>query len=82
MQLVVAYLMKTEGLSRDAALASVKSKRACAEPNAGFMTQLQHWGAMGCQIKVGKQSGLGCANSVSHTHTHTHTHTCKMSCNH
>ena len=52
LQVVVAYLMKQEGLSRDEALASVKKARDCAEPNSGFMTQLEHWGDMGCQVKV------------------------------
>ena len=52
MQIVVAYLMKEEGLSRDAALQSVQGGRDCAHPNEGFMTQLERWGDMGCQILV------------------------------
>ena len=43
LQIVVAYLMRQEGLSRDDALASVAQHRPIVCPNEGFMRQLQHW---------------------------------------
>ncbi|MCJ1467934.1 hypothetical protein MMC07_006559 [Pseudocyphellaria aurata] len=49
---VVAYLMKSEGLTRDAALQSVQEARDCACPNQGFMVQLQRWQNMGCELRV------------------------------
>ena len=42
-QIVVAYLMRQEGLSRDEALQSVAQQRPIVGPNEGFMRQLQHW---------------------------------------
>ena len=51
-QLVVAYVMKEEGLSRDAALQSVQEARDCASPNPGFMVQLKQWEGMGCELRV------------------------------
>ncbi|KAK9809664.1 hypothetical protein WJX73_001963 [Symbiochloris irregularis] len=54
--LVTAYLMKTEGLSRDDALDSVRQARSCADPNAGFRRQLQQWEDMGCEIKADSPS--------------------------
>mmetsp|Transcript_35386 Transcript_35386/g.80843 ORF Transcript_35386/g.80843 Transcript_35386/m.80843 type:complete len:139 (-) Transcript_35386:27-443(-) len=39
--LVVAYLMKTQGLSADKALELVRAQRPIAEPNTNFMTQLR-----------------------------------------
>ena len=42
-QVVVAYLMRQEGLSRDEALASVRQQRSVAWPNEGFMRQLLRW---------------------------------------
>jgi hypothetical protein len=38
--IVVAYIMKMRHISRDAALAIVKSRRAVAAPNSGFMASL------------------------------------------
>ncbi|XP_076920354.1 dual specificity protein phosphatase 1-like [Bidens hawaiensis] len=40
---VVAYLMKTHGMSSSKALNLVKSKRSVAAPNAGFILQLQRY---------------------------------------
>ncbi|KAM0031995.1 putative phosphoric monoester hydrolase [Helianthus debilis subsp. tardiflorus] len=40
---VVAYLMKTHGMSSYEALNLVKSKRSVAAPNAGFILQLQSY---------------------------------------
>ncbi|KAE9602120.1 putative phosphoric monoester hydrolase [Lupinus albus] len=39
--IVVAYLMKTRGMSLSEALQHVKGKRAVAAPNPGFIRQLQ-----------------------------------------
>jgi len=38
---VTAYLMKTRNLSTEEALAFVSSKRACVDPNKGFIQQLK-----------------------------------------
>ncbi|MFS7933163.1 putative phosphoric monoester hydrolase [Helianthus anomalus] len=40
---VVAYLMKTHGMSSSKALNLVKSKRSVVAPNAGFILQLQSY---------------------------------------
>ncbi|MFS7933174.1 putative phosphoric monoester hydrolase [Helianthus anomalus] len=40
---VVAYLMKTHGMSSSKALNLVKSKRSVVAPNVGFMLQLQSY---------------------------------------
>ena len=45
---MAAYLMREEGLSRDEVLASVKRARAVADPNEGFLVQLQQWQELGC----------------------------------
>jgi len=37
---VIAYAMKEQGWSLDAAYEHVKQKRSCIKPNAGFMQQL------------------------------------------
>jgi len=37
---VIAYAMKEQGWSLDAAYQYVKEKRSCIKPNAGFMQQL------------------------------------------
>ncbi|KAJ4834374.1 Dual specificity protein phosphatase 1 [Turnera subulata] len=39
--IIVAYLMKTHGMTLTQALAHVKSKRPQASPNSGFISQLQ-----------------------------------------
>ncbi|KAL8158135.1 hypothetical protein AgCh_002726 [Apium graveolens] len=41
--IVVAYLMKKHGMSYSEALQHVKSKRAIASPNSGFLLQLQNF---------------------------------------
>ncbi|XP_076903340.1 dual specificity protein phosphatase 1-like [Bidens hawaiensis] len=41
--IVVAYLMKTHGMSSSKALKLVKSKRGVVAPNAGFVLQLQSY---------------------------------------
>ncbi|KAF9522250.1 protein-tyrosine phosphatase-like protein [Crepidotus variabilis] len=40
---VIAYLMRYEGMSLAEALAFVKDKRACVKPNVGFMRCLKVW---------------------------------------
>ena len=39
----VAYLMKKDGLSRDAALATIRTKRPEIRPNPAFMSLLLEW---------------------------------------
>lgn len=39
--IVLAYLMKINGMSLDEALAYIRSKRCIAQPNEGFMRQLK-----------------------------------------
>lgn len=39
--IVVAYLMKTSGMSLSQAMEHVKSKRPLASPNPGFIRQLE-----------------------------------------
>ncbi|XP_074381978.1 dual specificity protein phosphatase 1-like [Apium graveolens] len=41
--IVVAYLIKKHGMSYSEALQHVKSKRAIASPNSGFLLQLQNF---------------------------------------
>ena len=38
--IVIAYIMRTRRLQYDAALALVKGRRSCVDPNPGFQTQL------------------------------------------
>eukprot|EP00042_Codosiga_hollandica_P037269 m.291546 g.291546 ORF g.291546 m.291546 type:complete len:90 (-) comp55099_c0_seq3:50-319(-) len=38
---VLAYLMRKQGFALDDALALVKDKRPCAQPNSGFLAQLR-----------------------------------------
>ncbi|KAH8822330.1 protein-tyrosine phosphatase-like protein [Flagelloscypha sp. PMI_526] len=40
---VIAYLISRHGMSFDTALAHCKEKRACVEPNSGFVDVLQEW---------------------------------------
>ena len=49
-QMVCAYLMATEGLSLEEAIASVREKRRVICPNQGFYAQLQLWEQMGCKL--------------------------------
>lgn len=59
--MVCAYLMATEGLSLEAAIASVREKRRVICPNQGFHAQLQLWEQMGCKLDEGNptyRSGL------------------------
>ncbi|KAI3727096.1 hypothetical protein L1987_66905 [Smallanthus sonchifolius] len=51
--IVVAYLMKTHGMSSSEALNLVKSKRSVAAPNAGFILQLQSYEKSLREILVG-----------------------------
>lgn len=44
--LVCAYLMKSCGLTWRQALAFVKAKRSCVDPNIGFLSQLEEWEGM------------------------------------
>ncbi|VDB95559.1 unnamed protein product [Peniophora sp. CBMAI 1063] len=41
--IVIAYLMRKRGMTFDAALAYVRSRRACIKPNSGFVRCLQEW---------------------------------------
>ena len=41
--IVIAYLIRNQGLSYEKALDLVKRKRACVKPNAGFVRALQEW---------------------------------------
>jgi hypothetical protein len=50
LQMVTAYLMATEGLSPEAALAAVREKRKVACPNSGFLKQLELFHRMGCKF--------------------------------
>ncbi|KAF6749375.1 protein-tyrosine phosphatase-like protein [Ephemerocybe angulata] len=40
---VIAYLIRNQGMSFDNAQSFVKRKRACIKPNSGFMRALQEW---------------------------------------
>uniref|UniRef100_A0A7S1SGA9 protein-tyrosine-phosphatase n=1 Tax=Tetraselmis chuii TaxID=63592 RepID=A0A7S1SGA9_9CHLO len=53
---VAAYIIKSEGLNPEEAVALVKEKRGCAEPNSGFVRQLSAWHTMG--NKVDKEHAL------------------------
>mmetsp|Transcript_42784 Transcript_42784/g.109482 ORF Transcript_42784/g.109482 Transcript_42784/m.109482 type:complete len:231 (-) Transcript_42784:762-1454(-) len=50
---VAAYLVKHNNLSPEDAVALVKEKRRCADPNSGFLKQLAAWHAMGCKVDKG-----------------------------
>ena len=52
MQIVAAYLMKKEKLTRDEALHSLRKRRACVAPNAG-MCALTHTMMMHCAHSAG-----------------------------
>ncbi|EJD02635.1 phosphatases II [Fomitiporia mediterranea MF3/22] len=41
--IIVAYLIQEEEMSYDEALATVKSKRLCVQPNCGFERTLRTW---------------------------------------
>mmetsp|Transcript_3525 Transcript_3525/g.8908 ORF Transcript_3525/g.8908 Transcript_3525/m.8908 type:complete len:227 (-) Transcript_3525:43-723(-) len=47
---VVAYLMREEGLTAAQALDKVRTIRSVISPNAGFAAQLQVWEEMGCTL--------------------------------
>jgi predicted protein tyrosine phosphatase len=46
--IVIAYLMREEGLSYERAYASVVKARPIAQPNTGFSHQLEWYGSAGC----------------------------------
>ena len=48
--MVIAYLMRKQGLTYQKALDKVKFKRSIVRPNPGFQKQLQIWEEMGCSI--------------------------------
>lgn len=48
--IVIAYMMRKQGLTYEEALEKVKRKRSLVKPNVGFVKQLQLWGEMGCTI--------------------------------
>lgn len=43
---VIAYLIRNQGMSFDSAHSFLKRKRACIKPNSGFMKALQDWEAL------------------------------------
>ncbi|KAJ3093967.1 hypothetical protein HK100_006330 [Physocladia obscura] len=47
---VAAYLLKSRAISVDAAMLTIKSKHASANPNDGFIAQLHIYHRMGCKI--------------------------------
>ncbi|NXF02329.1 DUS12 phosphatase, partial [Smithornis capensis] len=53
---VTAYLMKTQGLGWEEALAAVRAAKPDAEVNPGFLAQLKLYEAMGCAVD--SSSGL------------------------
>ena len=48
--MVCAWAMKAKGLSRDDAMARLRTRHEDACPNEGFMAQLELWERMGCRI--------------------------------
>jgi dual specificity phosphatase 12 len=52
---VIAFLMMKYKMSRDSALAEVKSKRRVIDPNDNFMRQLQIWEQVGYNIWEGSK---------------------------
>lgn len=46
----MAYLMKLQGASALDALSALQKPHPAAQPNAGFMRQLQLWATMGCRL--------------------------------
>ncbi|PWN25920.1 hypothetical protein BDZ90DRAFT_233522 [Jaminaea rosea] len=50
--LVVAYVMATRGIGRDAALELIRARRSQAEPNEGFMEQLDLYERAGCKVDL------------------------------
>uniref|UniRef100_A0A0D6R7I8 Tyrosine-protein phosphatase domain-containing protein n=1 Tax=Araucaria cunninghamii TaxID=56994 RepID=A0A0D6R7I8_ARACU len=47
---IVAYLMRTENLSFQDALSSLRKESPTASPNKGFIDQLVMFGQMGCKV--------------------------------
>ncbi|KAL1746871.1 protein-tyrosine phosphatase-like protein [Schizophyllum fasciatum] len=43
---VIAYLIRNQGMTYDSAFALCKQRRACVKPNSGFVTALREWEAM------------------------------------
>ena len=39
--IIISYVMKTQGMTCDAALALVQAQRICVRPNTGFLEQLR-----------------------------------------
>lgn len=57
--MVIAYLMRKQGLSYQKAFDKVKYKRSMVKPNPGFQKQLALWEEMGCDIsEVDVESGV------------------------
>ena len=56
---VAAYIARRCNLSRDAALAQVRSRRGCVRPNDGFLRQLADWAPCGAGSSVGIGDELG-----------------------
>merc|ERR1711972_941019 len=50
--IVIAYIMREEGLSYEDALAAVQSIRRVVQPNTGFSHQLQWYGDNGCPVNL------------------------------
>ena len=49
-QVVAAHIMRSEGLSPDAAVEEVRGRRSCANPNPGFLHQLHLFHQLGCSV--------------------------------
>ena len=57
--IVIAYLIRSQGMSYDAALSFLKRKRACVKPNAGFAKALMEWEGYWAGRGAGGRPGLG-----------------------
>ena len=52
---VIAYLIRNLGMSYDSAHALLIGKRACINPNSGFVAVLQEWEGLCQQPAVGER---------------------------
>lgn len=57
--MVIAYIMRKQGLEYQKALEKVKYKRGIVRPNPGFVAQLQLWAEMNCSIFSSGLDGEG-----------------------
>ncbi|KAJ3067308.1 dual specificity phosphatase 12 [Podochytrium sp. JEL0797] len=49
---VAAYLMRSLNIGAEEAVASIRTKRDCVDPNEGFISQLEIYKRMGCKLNV------------------------------